>query len=83
MAAISKVVESSQWDQVVIAYEPVWAIGTGKVATPEIAQEVGLSSHAVSKMISTLYGCRACIALPLGTLSAPPERTPTSMWHCS
>ncbi|GAY35902.1 hypothetical protein CUMW_283380, partial [Citrus unshiu] len=28
------------WDNVVIAYEPVWAIGTGKVATPEQAQEV-------------------------------------------
>ena len=27
------------WDNVVIAYEPVWAIGTGKVATPEQAQE--------------------------------------------
>lgn len=28
------------WDDVVVAYEPVWAIGTGKVATPEQAQEV-------------------------------------------
>ncbi len=30
------------WANVVIAYEPLWAIGTGKVATPEQAQEVGL-----------------------------------------
>ena len=28
------------WDNVVIAYEPVWAIGTGKVATPDQAQQV-------------------------------------------
>ncbi|KAI9830506.1 MAG: triosephosphate isomerase [Phylliscum demangeonii] len=30
----------SSWDKVVIAYEPIWAIGTGKVATTEQAQEV-------------------------------------------
>ncbi|KAK9849937.1 hypothetical protein WJX84_009300 [Apatococcus fuscideae] len=30
----------SQWKQIVIAYEPVWAIGTGKVATADQAQEV-------------------------------------------
>ena len=28
------------WTNIVIAYEPVWAIGTGKVATPQQAQEV-------------------------------------------
>lgn len=30
----------SDWSKVVIAYEPVWAIGTGKTATKEQAQEV-------------------------------------------
>lgn len=30
----------NDWSKVVIAYEPVWAIGTGKVATPDQAQEV-------------------------------------------
>lgn len=39
--------------KVVIAYEPVWAIGTGKTATPEQAQEV----HAmIRKLLSGLYG---------------------------
>ncbi|MBV8998335.1 MAG: triose-phosphate isomerase [Solirubrobacterales bacterium] len=32
-------VETSQLGDVVIAYEPIWAIGTGRVATPEQAQE--------------------------------------------
>jgi len=36
LAGLSK----SQWLQVVVAYEPVWAIGTGRTASPEQAQEV-------------------------------------------
>lgn len=39
-ALVGKVTD---WSNVVIAYEPVWAIGTGKVATPEQAQEVHAS----------------------------------------
>ena len=32
--------QTKDWTKVVIAYEPVWAIGTGKVASTEQAQEV-------------------------------------------
>ena len=44
-----------QDDSLVIAYEPVWAIGTGKTATPELAQE----AHAFIKSLlqaPVLYG---------------------------
>ena len=53
------------WDRVVVAYEPVWAIGTGKVATPEQAQEVhdgirqDLSANvspAVAEATRIIYG---------------------------
>merc|ERR1712228_897947 len=37
------------WDKFVIAYEPVWAIGTGKVATPEQAQETIANIRAFIK----------------------------------
>jgi triosephosphate isomerase len=37
------------WDDIVIAYEPVWAIGTGKVATPEQAQETHANIRAYLK----------------------------------
>jgi triosephosphate isomerase len=38
--AVIDVVGINKLDNAVIAYEPVWAIGTGKTATPEMAQEV-------------------------------------------
>ena len=52
-------------EKVVVAYEPVWAIGTGKTATPEMAQEVHqsirtlLQDHFYSEIaqkIRILYG---------------------------
>lgn len=51
--------------QLVLAYEPVWAIGTGKTATPEQAQEIHalirhwLSEHfgqEIAKKVHILYG---------------------------
>lgn len=33
----------TNWDKVVLAYEPVWAIGTGKTASPQQAQDVHAS----------------------------------------
>jgi triosephosphate isomerase len=52
-------------EKIVVAYEPVWAIGTGKVATPQQAQEVhalirgllgGLASPAVAAKVRIQYG---------------------------
>ena len=31
---------SEAWNQIILAYEPVWAIGTGETASPEQAQEM-------------------------------------------
>lgn len=42
-----------QATKLVIAYEPVWAIGTGKTATPQQAQEM---HFFIRKLLSELYG---------------------------
>lgn len=39
LAAIASCLDVASWKKVVVAYEPVWAIGTGKVATQEQAEE--------------------------------------------
>ncbi|KAJ7591629.1 Triosephosphate isomerase [Mycena floridula] len=63
-AAVS-VLKESDWSKIVVAYEPVWAIGTGKVATSAQAQEThadirGYLSKAVSADVASstriIYG---------------------------
>jgi triosephosphate isomerase len=44
---------ATQVERVVVAYEPVWAIGTGKTATPEDAQEV---CGAIRERIGATFG---------------------------
>jgi triosephosphate isomerase len=46
LSAVQAVLSEADWARVVVAYEPVWAIGTGKVATKEQAQEVHASLRA-------------------------------------
>jgi len=55
----------TDWSRVVLAYEPVWAIGTGKVATPAQAQEIHQKlrqwlndkvSPTVASSVRILYG---------------------------
>ncbi|GHB14114.1 MULTISPECIES: triose-phosphate isomerase [Streptomyces] len=47
-----KDIPAEQAESIVIAYEPVWAIGTGEVATPEDAQEV---CGAIRRRLAELY----------------------------
>ena len=56
---------SSSWKKIILAYEPVWAIGTGETATPNQVQEIhsfirGLIkenySSDLANSISILYG---------------------------
>lgn len=57
-------VELNNESELIVAYEPVWAIGTGKTATPEMAQEVHAKIREflqerfgeTGKDISILYG---------------------------
>jgi triosephosphate isomerase len=53
-------VPAEQAKDVVVAYEPVWAIGTGEVATPEDAQEV---CGAIRERLGDLYGAEVAAGI--------------------
>ena len=54
--------EASAFDKIVLAYEPVWAIGTGETASPEQAQEM----HAhIRKVVDAKYGADVAAKLPI------------------
>lgn len=57
--------EASSWNKIILAYEPVWAIGTGETASPEQAQEMHAFirktiaeayDNAIAENVSILYG---------------------------
>ncbi|EED22884.1 triosephosphate isomerase [Talaromyces stipitatus ATCC 10500] len=65
LGAVAKLLNEQEWSKVVIAYEPIWAIGTGKVATTAQAQEVHAAirkwlgetiSPAVAENTRIIYG---------------------------
>ena len=65
LSAVAAVLAPEDWARVVVAYEPVWAIGTGRVATKEQAQEVhaalrgwvaGAAGAPVAEAVRIVYG---------------------------
>jgi triosephosphate isomerase len=64
LAAVLALLDDAQLQKIVVAYEPVWAIGTGRTATPEMAQEVHAQlrvqlkerSSAAAEVVAILYG---------------------------
>jgi triosephosphate isomerase len=58
-------IAEAAWENIILAYEPVWAIGTGETASPEQAQEMHAFirktiahhySQAIANGVSILYG---------------------------
>lgn len=46
-------IENKDWENIILAYEPVWAIGTGETASPEQAQEM---HQFIREVVQKRYG---------------------------
>ena len=57
-----KQVTGEEAEKLIIAYEPVWAIGTGKTATPQMAQEVHASIRSI---LTDLFGSERAGKIPI------------------
>ncbi|MDG2053925.1 MAG: triose-phosphate isomerase [Phycisphaerales bacterium] len=55
-------IDKGRLDQLVIAYEPVWAIGTGKTATPEDAQAV---HELLRSTLASAYDTESAATVPI------------------
>ena len=55
-------IQKKDAEKILLAYEPVWAIGTGKSATPELAQEV---HAAIRSELAHLFGKHLAALIPI------------------
>lgn len=60
LSTVITTIPSAHFSKLTLAYEPVWAIGTGLTATPDQAQEM---HHFIRKQIETLVGKEAAVAV--------------------
>src|SRR5512141_688271 len=72
-----KAVSAAEMEKIVIAYEPVWAIGTGKTATPDQANEIHLF---IRQKVKSMYSSEVASALRIQYGgSVTPENVSTLM----
>jgi triosephosphate isomerase len=77
LAPVVDALETTEWNRVVMAYEPVWAIGTGKNATPDDAAQIHelirleLGRHGVTTRVAILYGGSVNSSNVLSLLARP------------